>query len=161
MTLTPETLVRAPDTPIAEAEAEIVEEFGFFEDWMDRYQHIIELGRALHDLPAAWKVEANKLQGCQSQVWLIGRWQDGRLHLAAISDAAIVSGLIAIVLRIYNHRTADEIKATPPAFIAAIGLDSHLSPTRSNGLNSLLKAIFAMAETGADRGAIALVTDPP
>ncbi|MEQ9812713.1 MAG: SufE family protein [Azospirillaceae bacterium] len=155
MPITPETLIRAPELPIDEATAEIVDEFAFFDDWMDRYQHIIELGRTLDDLPQDWKVEENKLQGCQSQVWLVGRWVDGRLHMAAISDAAIVSGLIAIVMRIYNHRTAEEIKATPPGFIAAIGLDSHLSPTRSNGLNAMLKAVFAMAETQAGRGAIA------
>jgi cysteine desulfuration protein SufE len=147
-----EIQTETPSDSIDEAQSELIEDFSFFDDWMDRYQHIIELGRDLPDFPREWQAEENRLHGCQSQVWLVGKWQDGRLHMAAISDAAIVSGLIAILMRIYNHRTADEIVNTPPNFISAIGLDDHLSPTRSNGLNAMLGAIFTMAKNKVGRG---------
>ena len=144
--------VPVPKTGIDEAQQELIDDFAFFDDWLDRYQYLIDQGRQLPPFPLEWQREENKLQGCQSQVWLVGEWRDGRLRMAAVSDAAIVSGLIALLMRIYNGRTADEINGTPPAFIQAIGLDSHLSPTRSNGLNAMLQAIFAMASAGAGRG---------
>lgn len=143
---------QTPDDSIADAQEQLVGDFGFFDDWMDRYQHIIELGRELPDFPADWKVDENRLHGCQSQVWLVGDWQDERLHMAAISDAAIVSGLIAMLMRVYNHRTAAEISQTPPDFIKEIGLTDHLSPTRSTGLNAMLDAIFTMARNKVGRG---------
>jgi len=144
--------VSTPDNSIDDAQQVLIDEFAFFDDWLDRYQYLIDQGRQLPAFPAEWQREENKLHGCQSQVWLVGEWHQGRLCMAAISDAAIVSGLIAIVLRIYNGRTAGEIGDAPPTFITEIGLDSHLSPTRSNGLNAMLQAIFAMASAGIGRG---------
>src|SRR5690554_5855006 len=142
----------APSGEIAQVEQDLVDELTFFDDWMDRYQHLIELGRDLPAFPDEWKREENLLQGCQSQVWMIGRWRDGRLRLAATSDAAIVSGLITLLIRLYDGRTAEEILGTPPDFINKVGLDSHLSPTRSNGLHAMISAIMAMARTGGGRG---------
>ncbi len=126
---------------------EIVEEFQFFDDWMDRYQYIIDLGKALPDLDAQYKVDENLLHGCQSQVWLVHRGNQSSLHFSATSDSAIVKGLIALMLRVYSDRSASEILATEPEFIEAIGLKAHLSPTRSNGLHALWQAIRAHAES--------------
>ena len=130
---------------VARAQQEVVEEFGFFEDWMDRYQYLIDLGRHLPELPASERVDENKIRGCQSQVWFVAEPDGERLVFRAISDAAIVSGLIAVLLRIYSGRKPSEILDTPPDFVAALGLESHLSPTRSNGLASMLNAIRNMA----------------
>lgn len=130
---------------IEQAEQELIEEFGFFDNWMDRYQYLIELGRRLPEFPAGEMTEENKLQGCQSQVWLVSSAEDGRMHYQATSDAAIVKGLIAVVLRVYDDRPPEEIVATEPSFIAALGFDEHLSPTRSNGLMAMLKSIRARA----------------
>jgi cysteine desulfuration protein SufE len=126
---------------IADAERELVEEFGLFDNWVDRYQYIIDLGRQLPTFPEAAKTEEHRIKGCQSQVWLVTKPVGDRLEFQAVSDSAIVSGLIAILMRIYSGRPASEILATPPGFITAIGLDQHLSPTRSNGLHAMLGAI--------------------
>jgi cysteine desulfuration protein SufE len=123
------------------AQDELIEEFQFFDDWMDRYQYLIDMGRRLPEFPEEHRIDANKIRGCQSQVWFVAEQSDGRLEFQAISDAAIVSGLIALLLRIYSGRRPQEILETPPDFIDALGLQQHLSPTRSNGLASMLKAI--------------------
>lgn len=123
------------------AQEELIEEFQFFDNWMDRYQYLIDLGRHLPEFPEADRVDANKIRGCQSQVWFIAEEHDGRLEFRAISDAAIVSGLIAMLLRIYSGRHPQDILDTPPNFVTALELEQHLSPTRSNGLSSMLKAI--------------------
>jgi cysteine desulfuration protein SufE len=123
------------------AQDELVEEFQFFDDWMDRYQYLIDMGRRLPEFPEADRVDANKIRGCQSQVWFVASKDNDRLHFRAISDAAIVSGLIALLLRIYSDRKPRDILETPPDFVAALELEQHLSPTRSNGLSSMLKAI--------------------
>ncbi len=128
------------------AQDELIEEFGFFDNWIDRYQYIIDLGRRLPKLSAAERVKENQIKGCQSQVWFVAERKDGRLTFRAISDAAIVSGLIAMLLRIYSGRRPEDILATPPEFISALDLEKHLSPTRSTGLASMLKAIRAHAE---------------
>ena len=126
---------------LRDAQNELLEELGFFDSWMERYQHIIELGRSAPDFPDEWRTEDNRLRGCQSQVWLKS-WQDeGRLFFLAVSDSAIVSGLAAILVRVYSGRRAREILETPPDFIAGAGLDRHLSPTRSNGLHSMVSEI--------------------
>jgi len=130
---------------IQDVQAELIEEFEFLDDWMDRYRYIIDLGRTLDDFPEEWMTDEFKVRGCQSQVWVVPEHKDGRIIFHATSDAAIVSGLIAIVLRIYSNRTPQEILATPPSFIQGVGLDEHLSPSRSNGLNSMIKVIFAHA----------------
>ena len=130
---------------VTEAQAEVIEEFGFFDNWMDRYQYIIDLGKRLPDLDASERVEENQIKGCQSQVWFVAEKQDDRLNFRAISDAAIVSGLIAILLRIYSGKKPSDILSSSTEFVQALGLAQHLSPTRSNGLDSMLAAIQRFA----------------
>ena len=125
----------------AEAQAAIAEEFGFFGDWSERYQYLIDLGRKLPPFPEEWKVEEHRLHGCQSMVWIVPSGDADRLEFAAISDSAIVSGLIYLALRVYSGRSAQQILATDPDYISAIGLAKHLSPTRSNGLAALIAFI--------------------
>jgi len=127
------------------AQNEVVAEFAFFDDWMDRYQYLIDLGRRLPALSEAELVEENKIKGCQSQVWFIAEQENDRLTFRAISDAAIVSGLIALLLRIYSGRRPEDILHTPPDFVTELQLEQHLSPTRSNGLSAMLKAIRRFA----------------
>ncbi|RNF86419.1 SufE family protein [Montanilutibacter psychrotolerans] len=122
----------------AEAQAAIREEFAFFGDWSERYQYLIDLGRKLPDLPTAWKTDEHRLHGCQSMVWIVADGDAARLDFHAISDSAIVSGLIFLALRVYSGRSAAEIEATQADYIGDIGLAKHLSPTRSNGLTALL-----------------------
>ncbi|MCW0371494.1 SufE family protein [Xanthomonas sacchari] len=125
----------------ANAQAAIAEEFGFFGDWSERYQYLIDLGRKLPAFPEHWKTEEHRLHGCQSMVWIVPEGNAERLVFHAISDSAIVSGLIYLALRVYSGRSAADILATAPDFVAAIGLGKHLSPTRSNGLAALLAFI--------------------
>lgn len=136
---------------IEAAQQEIVESFGLFDDWTDRYQYIIDLGKNLPDLPAEQKIEENRLKGCQSQVWIVTDERDGRLYFHAISDSAIVSGLIALMLQVYSGRKPADIISSPPHFIKKIELDDHLSPTRSNGLHALVQQIrqFAVEKLAA------------
>jgi cysteine desulfuration protein SufE len=129
----------------AEAQAAIAEEFAFFSDWTERYQYLIDLGRQLPPFPDASKTEENRVHGCQSMVWLIPSGDASRMHFDAASDSAIVSGLIALVLRVYSDRSAREIVETEPTFIQDIGLAKHLSPTRSNGLAAMLVKLKAQA----------------
>ena len=135
-----------PESTAAEAQAAIADEFAFFGDWSERYQYLIDLGRKLPEFPEEYKTEEHRLHGCQSLVWIVASGDASRLEFAAISDAAIVSGLVYLALRVYSGRPAAEIVATEPAFVEAIGLARHLSPTRSNGLASLLGFIRARAE---------------
>lgn len=130
---------------VAAAQQELIEEFGLFDDWMDRYQYLIDLGRRLPDFPDELRTDEHRIRGCQSQVWFVPEKRDGRLYFQAISDAAIVSGLIALLLRLYSGREPRDILDTPPDFVEALELQSHLSPTRSNGLSSMLKAIRGFA----------------
>jgi cysteine desulfuration protein SufE len=132
---------------IDSAQQEIIDEFALFDDWMDRYQYLIDLGKALPALPAEEKTEDRLLAGCQSQVWLVSDGDAERLSFRANSDAAIVSGLIALILRVYSDRSAAEILASEPRFVEAIGLSEHLSPTRANGLNAMLRAIRNVARS--------------
>lgn len=134
---------------IAQTQDELVEEFQFLDDWMDRYKHIIDLGRSLPNFPEDWMTDEFKVRGCQSQVWLVPEFKDGRLTFHAASDAAIVSGLIAILLKLYSNRTPREILDTPPSFIEGIGLDEHLSPSRSNGLHAMIETMFRHAKSVA------------
>lgn len=126
---------------IETAQEELIEEFSLLDNWVDRYQYIIDLGKRLPDFPEEWRTEDNRLHGCQSQVWFRMNHQDSRLVFKAISDSAIVSGLIAILMRVYSERPARDILDTPPDFVGSIGLDEHLSPTRSNGLNAMIQEI--------------------
>jgi len=130
---------------ISDIQQELVDEFEIFDDWMARYEHVIDLGRQLPEFNDAWKTDENKIRGCQSQVWLNMQMQDGKLHIDGASDAAIVSGLVAIVLRVYSDQTPQDILNAKPDFIADIGFTDHLSPTRSNGLHAMLRAIYQRA----------------
>lgn len=132
-------------TSIEQAQQDIAEEFAFFGDWTERYQYLIDLGKQLPPFPEACKTEAYRVHGCQSMVWLVPAGDAGKMHFEAISDSAIVSGLIALVLRVYSERSAREIIATEPRFIATIGLAKHLSPTRSNGLAAMLAKLKGYA----------------
>jgi len=125
----------------AEAQHAIKDEFAFFGDWAERYQYLIDLGRKLPPFPEEWKTEQHRLLGCQSLVWIVPQGDASRLDFRAVSDSAIVSGLIFLALRVYSGRPASEILATEADYIADIGLAKHLSPTRSNGLASLLAFI--------------------
>ncbi len=131
------------------AQQEVIEEFALFDDWMDRYQYIIDMGRRLPEFPDELRIDENLIRGCQSQVWFVAEQRDGRLYFQAISDAAIVSGLIAILLRLYSGRDPRDILDSPPDFVEALQLQSHLSPTRSNGLGSMLDAIRRFAAEAA------------
>ena len=126
--------------PVAEQD-EIIDEFGFFPEWLDRYQYLIDLGRKLPPLDESEKTDDKLLSGCQSQVWLHLEGNADKITIRANSDAAIVSGLIALLTRVYSGCSAQQALETEPYFIEAIGLSSHLSPTRANGLHSMLKAI--------------------
>ncbi len=130
---------------VLEAQQELVEEFSFFDNWIDRYQYIIDLGRRLPEFPESEMTDTNKIKGCQSQVWFVASKDGDRLNFHAISDAAIVSGLIALLLRIYSGRRPEDILETRADFVGALELEQHLSPTRSNGLSSMLQAIRAFA----------------
>ena len=131
-----------PQEPSAAAAAQaIVEEFALFSDWSERYQYLIDLGKKLPDLPDAMKTEEHRVHGCQSLVWMLSEGDAARLDIRAISDSAIVSGLIALLLRVYSGRGAREIIDTEPSFIRDIGLAKALSPTRANGLAAMLARI--------------------
>jgi len=132
-----------------EAERAIAEEFSFFGDWSERYQYLIDLGRKLPPFPEEWKTEENRLLGCQSKVWIVAQGDASKLDFHAISDSAIVSGLVYLALRVYSGRSAAEILATPADYIAQIGLAKHLSPTRSNGLVALLGFISDKARAAS------------
>ncbi|GHE19546.1 SufE family protein [Halomonas urumqiensis] len=134
------------ETTAEQAQQALLEEFEMFDNWMDRYQYIIDMGKQLPTFPEDWKVDEYKIQGCQSNVWIVHREEGEVIHFDAVSDAAIVSGLIAVLMRIYNDRPATEIRETSTHFLGDLGLDKHLSPTRSNGLSAMLKRIYSVAE---------------
>ena len=135
---------------LEEAKANIVDEFSLFDSWTDRYEYIVELGRALAGLPDEFRTEAYRVKGCQSQVWFRARAEDGRIFFEADSDAMIVRGLIALLLRVYSGRTPAEILATRPDFFEKIELGSHLSGSRANGLHAMIGHIQAYARSFAE-----------
>ncbi|HQY35350.1 MAG TPA: SufE family protein [Pseudomonadota bacterium] len=143
----------SPESATANAAQDaIVEEFGYFGDWAERYQYLIDLGRKLPPLADALRTDEHKVSGCQSQVWIVPHGDASGLAFEAISDSSIVSGLIALLLRVYSGRPATEILATEPQFVQALGLKQHLSPTRSNGLAAMvtrIRALAAAAQSGA------------
>ncbi len=127
---------------IADRQKQIVSEFESLKDWEDRYKKIIEMGRQLPDMPSDLKTEENKVRGCQSQVWLHARLTpQGEMILQGDSDAMIVKGLVALLLRIYSGASPSEILQTPPEFLKTLGFEGKLSPSRSSGLHSMLKQI--------------------
>lgn len=139
------TVYSAPTVDIQTTIDELVTRFQFFTDWKDRYQYLIDLGKKLPAFDPAWETDEYRIHGCQSLVWLHITEQDGRLYLAAKSDAAIVSGMIALLLFVFNGRTYDEALNTPLDFLGKIGLLQHLSPSRSNGLYNMVKHIHTLA----------------
>jgi cysteine desulfuration protein SufE len=124
---------------IEEAQQEITEEFSLLEDWMDKYEHIIELGRELDAMADEHKTEDNLIKGCQSRVWLHADAQDGQLRFSADSDAIITKGLVALMVRVLSNQDPKEVASADLWFIDKIGLTEHLSPTRSNGLLAMVK----------------------
>ena len=126
-------------------EAAIIDEFSFFDEWEDRYRYLIDLSKSLTPLSDEEKVEENKVSGCQSQVWFVAEERDGKIYFRAESDAAIVSGLIALLIRVYSGREPETILKAEPEFVQALDLTNHLSPTRSNGLASMIRAIHNLA----------------
>ena len=133
------------DDEIGQVQQAIIDEFSLFDDWMGRYEYLIDLGRALPEFPEEWRNEENRIHGCQSQVWFHSEMRGDRLHFDGTSDAAIVSGLIAVLLRVYSDRRPADIIAADNGFISSIGFDQHLSPTRSNGLHAMLQAVYKRA----------------
>ena len=129
------------------AQQEIIDDFSLFDNWLDRYQYLIDLGKALPPLDDAEKTDDILLHGCQSRVWLIIEGDADELIIRANSDAAIVSGLIALLIRVYSGASAVQILESQPEFISAIGLQQHLSATRANGLYAMLEAIYAAARS--------------
>jgi cysteine desulfuration protein SufE len=136
------------DDSAAAAIAGIGDELSLFDDWMDRYQFIIELGRKLPPFPAEWQDEAHKVQGCQSQVWLAAERSNGKFYFTGASDAAIVSGLVALVLRVYSGREREEILGTSARFLNDLGLIGALSTNRGNGVAAMVERIQALAKAG-------------
>lgn len=130
---------------INEAQDEVVAEFADFDDWMDRYQMLIDLGNDLEVLNEKYKTQQNLIDGCQSRVWLQADYVDGKVEFQADSDAIIVKGIISMLVRVLNGRTPQEILDADLYFIDRIGLHEHLSPTRSNGLLAMVKKIMAYA----------------
>ena len=139
-----------PEEPTAAAAiAAIAEELDVFDDWMDRYQFIIELGRKLPPFPPAWQDDTHRVPGCQSQVWMEAGMQDGHMLLAGASDAAIVSGLVALLLRVYSGRPPAEVLATDPVFLKDLGLLEALSTNRGNGIAAMARRIRDVAQACA------------
>ncbi|MDR1757006.1 MAG: SufE family protein [Culturomica sp.] len=134
---------------IQEKEQEIVEEFAVFDDWMDKYAYLIELGTALPPLDEQYKTDENLIKGCQSRVWFHAELKEGRLWFSADSDAIITKGIAALLIRVFSGEKPQDIAAADLKFIEEIGLSQHLSPTRSNGLLSMVKQIklYAIALT--------------
>ncbi|MEO0060368.1 MAG: Cysteine desulfuration protein SufE [Bacteroidota bacterium] len=132
---------------IPEIQAEIIDEFAMFDDWEDRYQHMIDLGKSLPIIAEQHKTDVNIIKGCQSKVWLQGEKQDDKIVFTADSDAILTKGIIAILIRVFSHQTPLEILNANMDFIDQIGLKEHLSATRANGLVSMIKNIkmYALA----------------
>lgn len=144
-------------TPIDEIEKEIVEEFSLFDSWEDKYEYIIDLGKKLPPLEEKYRVDENKVRGCQSNVWLAAEYQGGQIHFKADSDAVIVKGLVSMLIRVLSGQTPDAITAAKLDFIREIGMVGHLAQTRSNGLLSMVKGMknYALAykmKEEAERG---------
>src|SRR3984957_16579787 len=135
-----------PEEPTAQAAiAAIAEDLELFDDWMERYQFIIEMGRKLPRFPDNWCDDAHRVPGCQSRVWMEATFRDGNLFFAGVSDAAIVSGLIALLLRVYSGRSPEEILTTDPVFLKELGLLEALSTNRGNGIAAMARKVQEVA----------------
>ena len=138
---------------IQEIQDEIIAEFNDFDDWLDRYQLLIDLGGEQEPLPEEYKTDNNLIEGCQSRVWLQADYVDGKVLFRAESDAMIVKGIVSLLIKVYSGHTPDEILGCEPYFVEAIGLKEHLSPTRSNGLLAMIKQmrLYALAFKAKDQ----------
>jgi cysteine desulfuration protein SufE len=139
---------------IKEIQKEIVNEFEEITEWDEKYGLLIKFGRELNEFPDEFRNDKNKIAGCQSQVWLNASFKDGKIYLDADSDSTIVKGLAALLLNVYSEQTPSDILSSPPDFLHKIGIDSHLSPTRKNGLGAMLKQIqlYAVAFNALSKG---------
>lgn len=132
---------------VVEEQNKIVEKFTEIEDWEDKYSLLIKMGKDLGELDPEFKIEKNKISGCQSQVWMHAKLEDNKMVIFGDSDAMIVKGLVAMLIKVYSNQKPEDILSSPPEFLNKIGIDKHLSPTRKNGLGAMLKQIqlFALA----------------
>jgi len=132
---------------IKEIESAITEEFSAFDDWMDKYNHLIEMGKEMKVIDEKYKVQNNLITGCQSRVWLHAEYKDGKIYFSADSDAVITKGLVSLMIRVLDGQAPDDILNAELGFLEKIGLKEHLSPTRSNGLTSMVKQmkLYALA----------------
>ena len=133
---------------LEEKKQEIIEEFSLYDEWLDKYEYLIELGKSLEPFPEEKKTEDRLIKGCQSRVWLDAEERDGMLYFSADSDAIITKGIISLLICVYSGRTREEIAADDFGFVAEIGLKENLSPTRANGLVSMIDTIKYLAENG-------------
>ena len=131
---------------LLETENEIISEFSMFDDWLDKYEYIIDLGKSLDSFPESSKKDEKLIKGCQSRVWLDWKTEDGKLYFQADSDAIITRGIISLLIRIYSGRTPGEILSSDFSVVEKIGLKQNLSPTRANGLLSMIDTIRSAAE---------------
>lgn len=131
---------------LEEEKSAIIEEFSMFDEWLDKYEYLIEMGKNLDVFPVELKTDDRLIKGCQSRVWLDTHVEDGRLYFRADSDAIITKGIISLLIRVYSGRTASEIQGDSFDFIDIIGLKENLSPTRANGLTSMIETIRKEAE---------------
>ena len=138
-----------------ETQESIVTEFEEITEWDEKYVLLIKFGRELKEFPEEFRTDKNKIEGCQSQVWLNASFAEGKIFLDADSDSTIVKGLAALLLKVYSGQTPAVILSSPPDFLHKIGIDSHLSPTRKNGLGAMLKQIqlYAVALNALNKGA--------
>ena len=140
-------MITANMPSVPEIEQEIIEDFSLFDSWDDRYEYIIDLGKKLPPLDDQYKIDENKIKGCQSTVWLIADYNNGKVYYKAESDAVIVKGLVSLLIKVLSGQSPDSILEARLDFIKAIGMDTHLAPTRSNGLRAMVKQMknYAMA----------------
>jgi cysteine desulfuration protein SufE len=151
--VTQDPFVVPEDASAADAIAALADDLSVLDDWEERYRYIIDLGHKLPPFPEAWADDAHRVPGCQSRVWMEATLREGRMYYAGVSDAAIVSGLIAMLLRVYSGRTPAEIAATDPVFLKQLGLLEALSTNRGNGIAAMARKIREVAVTASDRSA--------
>ena len=133
---------------LEERKQQVIEDFSLYDEWLDKYEYLIELGKALEPFPEEKKTEDRLIKGCQSRVWLDSELREGSLYFSADSDAIITKGIISLLISVYSGRTPEEIAGDDFGFIAEIGLKDNLSPTRANGLVSMIETIKKAAENG-------------
>jgi cysteine desulfuration protein SufE len=136
---------------LQEAQADVIEEFSMYDDWLDKYQYLIELGNSLEAFPDSLKTDDRLIKGCQSRVWLDAKVEDGKIVFSADSDAIITKGIISLLISVYSGRTPDEIAGDDFSFVEKLGLKENLSPTRANGLVSMIDTIKSIAQKNCQK----------